>query len=148
LRSKARAAVGAQAEVWDDTSADLDRELVEMDIEIAIAEAQLALDSADRATFEAAVGRQIEAYRAYADLLESRASSETESTLIQESPAAESIRVATAAAVERLRRYRDLTNEVSDSLRTGVLTALDHLDRTAARANRSPIDEPDRRAQP
>ena len=48
--------------------------------------------------------------------------------------ATESIRVATATAAGRLQRYRDLTNEVADSLREGVLAALDDLDRTAARA--------------
>jgi len=46
----------------------------------------------------------------------------------------ESIRVAAATAAGRLQRYRDLTNEAADSLRAGVLAALDDLDRTAARA--------------
>ena len=135
VRAKARAAVEAEIEAWDDTFADLDRELGEMDIEIAIAESQLALDSADdRATFEAAVGQQIEAYRAYAELLGERAASETEGTRVRGDAAAESIRVATATAVGRLQRYHDLTNEVAGSLRAGVLAALDDLDRTAARA--------------
>lgn len=133
-RSKARTAAEAEAGS-DDTSADLDLELAEMDIESAIAEAQLAIDSAEeRASFEEAVRREIEAYRAYADFLDQRIVSDTQSTPMRDSVAVESIRVATATADERLQRYRDLTNEVSDSLRAGVLTALDDLDRSAARA--------------
>jgi hypothetical protein len=139
-RSRPHTAVKAEARP-DDTSAYLDRELAEMDIEIAIAEAQLALDLAeDHAAFEPAVTREINAYRAYADLLDERTVSDPQSTPMRGSAAAEAIRVATAAAVERLRRYRDLTNEVSDSLRAGILTALDDLERSAARA-RSTDDE-------
>lgn len=102
-----------------------------MDVEIMIAEAQLDIDSAkDRATFESAVRRHIEAYRAYADLLDGRATPEKRGSLGRPDSPAESIRATTALALERLQRYRDLTNEVSDSLRAGVLAALDDLNRT------------------
>jgi chromosome segregation ATPase len=132
VRSRASAAVDAEAEA-EETSADLERDLIEMDVEITIAEAQLDIDSAkDRATFESAVRRHIEAYRAFADLLDGRGTPQKRASPGRPDAPAESIRATTALALERLQRYRDLTNEVSDSLRAGVLAALDDLDRNAA----------------
>jgi hypothetical protein len=106
-----------------------------MDIDVLIAEAQLELDSADdRASFEAAVRRQIDAYRAYAELLEGRARHGSEGVLGQWDGDGDSIRHRTAATAQRLERYRELSNEVSHSLKASVLAALDDLDRAAARA--------------
>ena len=136
VRSMMRPVAESDVEPLDRTSAQLNGELDKMDIELAIAEAQLDLDAAsDGAAFEAAVGRQIEAFRAYVALLErGGAGAVAESPPVRPAAAAESVRAATATALERLRRYRELSSEVSDSLRAGVLAALDDLDRAAAKA--------------
>lgn len=130
MRSRARAA--AEAATWDDYSAVLDQDIEEIEIGISIAEAQLALDSADDgAAFEAAVGRQIGAHEAYAELLDAGIRGEDPR---DREAIIDSIRARAATALECLQRYRDLSNEVSDSLRAGVLAALDDLDRAATQA--------------
>jgi hypothetical protein len=99
---------------------DVQREIQSMDVEIALAEAQLDMDSArDRETFDAAVVRQIEAYRGLAALQQASGKA---GTLV------ESLRSGIKTASARLQRYRALSTQVSDSLRAGVLVALDDLD--------------------
>jgi hypothetical protein len=131
MRSSARAA--SESGVLRDASVELDREIDEIDIEIVIADTQLDLDSADDpAAFEAAAGRQIDAYRAYVELLQSPMRRGNVSVLGQ--PAfVEAVRDRTAAAAAALHRYRELSHGVAGSLRAGVLSALDDLERAAAR---------------
>lgn len=126
-QARSKAAV-AEAEAWDE-STELDRELDEIDIEVSIAEAQLDLDSVDdRASFEAVVERLIHAFRAYVELLEAGAMEGPRGARRQTEAVVESIRDGTTTAAVRLQRFRELSSEVSNSLRAGVLTALDDLD--------------------
>jgi hypothetical protein len=146
--SKARVAV--EAEAWDEHAVALDRELGEIDAEIAIAVAQLELDAAeDRAAFEAAVQRQIDAYRRYAQRLQGGAGAAGQGQPGRSGVAAASIRERGAAAAERLRRLRAASGEASNSLRAGVLAALDDLDRAAKQARPTrPLTSTDQRGMP
>jgi hypothetical protein len=113
----------------------LDHLFEEIETQIEITWTLFELDAVDdRAAFEAAVERQIDAYRAYVRGLEVEAGDggggEPEAIV-------EAVRARTAAAAAQLQRFRDLSNEVSDSLRAGVLAALDDLDRAAMRASAS-----------
>lgn len=101
---------------------DLQRELQLMDAEIEIANAQLDLDSAaDRDAFDAAVARQIEAYRGLAAVQSVSVHAVRARGLV------ESLRTGVNTANARLQRYRNLSAQISDSLRAGVLVALDDL---------------------
>jgi hypothetical protein len=125
LRSRARlAATADEADV-----AALASELDEIGFELSIAEAQLDLDAAHEGeAFVDAVRRQIDASRAYAEVLDDQAPPGTEGSRARSTDGG-AIRDYAATALERLQRYRALSTEVSDSLRAGVLAALDDLDR-------------------
>jgi hypothetical protein len=126
LRTRKRAARaassgGGSSRAWAGGGLDLDREIRVLEIEIDIAEAQLDLDAArDPEAFDAAVARQIDAYRALAASY--RTAGETDALV-------ESLRIGVRTAAARLERYRALSTQVSESLKPGVLVALDDLDR-------------------
>jgi hypothetical protein len=116
------------------TATGLRVELEAIEVELEIAEAQLDLDSAPgREPFDAAVVRQIDAYRAFARLLRARPARRGDASERQDRLTRTLARgVETADA--RLHRYRVLSTEVSDSLKASVLAALDDLDRVQAQS--------------
>jgi hypothetical protein len=129
LEAEARIRARSAATAHGADVATLASELDEIDLEVAIAEAQLDLDTADDgASFVDAVRRQIDASRAYAESVDDRISPRTGGSSARSADGG-SVREHAAIALERLQRYRALSSEVSDSLRAGVLAALDDLDR-------------------
>jgi hypothetical protein len=132
VRAKAREAAEAEAQAWDEDLVDLDRELDELDVELAIAEAQLEVDlAADQAAFEAAVQRQLDAYHAYVEGLQARAAQAGQTARGKLEAAVTSVRERRAAAAARLRSYRDASAQGAETLKAGVYQALDDLDRAA-----------------
>jgi hypothetical protein len=133
-RKKARAAedkAEARAEDLVELAGDLDA----IDIDIAIAVAQLDLDSAEsRAAFEAAVEQEIAAYQAYVEHLQAKAGRLRQGGRRRAGAVVSTFRDRTAAAAERLQRFRNTPGEASDALRAGVLAALDDLDHAAVEA--------------
>ena len=110
-----------------------DLEMDRIDAGLTIAETQCQLDTAvDRAAFEAAVQRLIAGYDDYAAALEERAAWLRAADRGSRDAQVASIRTRTAATVERFRRYGELSSTISDSLRAGVLAALDDVDRVVA----------------
>lgn len=106
--------------------------LEEIEAQIEIAGTQLELDAVeDGGAFATVAERQIAAYRAYAQVLERGAAQRR----LGADAMLASIRSAAAAATLHLQRLRELSNEVSASLRAGVLAALDELDRAAIRTS-------------
>lgn len=112
----------------------LDRWLDEMDIELAVADAQLEADcAADGAAFEAAVRRQIDAHNAHVERILTRvADGHTSRTVLEEQ--AQAVRESKVAATEQLTRYCEASAKASLALRAEVLVALDRLDRAVAMA--------------
>jgi hypothetical protein len=126
-RDAVRVALARGGRTRPDQSADpLDAAIDDIDIQIEIVSAQFELDDADsRTTFERSVARLLRAYRAHAELLEAATWATRPGETDQHAVA---IRVGLERTEEQLRRYQDLSREVTGSLRAGVLAALDDLD--------------------
>ena len=134
-RTKLREMAGSEVQAWDESFAELDWELDQIDTEITIAAAQLDLDAAeDRAAFEAAVGREIEAYTAYMEKLQVRAAQAKQSMRAKLEAVVKRVRERNATVAERLRTYREATAQASETLKAGIYQALDDLDRAVADA--------------
>jgi hypothetical protein len=115
--------------------AELGQELDELDVETAIAEAQLDADlAADSVAFAAAVQAELGAWTTYIDAMQAKAATSKSHAREQQEAVIRRVRERQAAARQRLQEYRDAADDASATLRARVSQAMDDLDQAAEEA--------------
>jgi hypothetical protein len=137
-RTRLRELRAADQAAWDAQVAELDRELDELEVEMAIADARLDAElAADDAAFAAAVEAELAAWSSRIDALDADAAARHHARAKQEA-AILRVRESRAAAKHQLEAFRDRSSKGAPGRRSEVSQALDDLERAADEAAAHP----------
>ena len=124
---------------WDAHVTELDRELNELDIEMAIAEARLDADlAADDMAFAAAVDTELDAWELHIDAMKARAAAAKLRARARREAAILRMRERRAAAKHKLQAFRKHASKTAPAERVEVRQAMDDLDQAADDAAAEP----------
>jgi hypothetical protein len=138
-RTRLRELHAADRAAWDAHAAELGRELDELEVEMAIAEARLEADlAADDLAFAAAVDAELDAWDLHIDALKARAAAARQRARAGHEAAILQVRARRAAAGQKLQAFRKGAAEATPARRAGVSQAMDDLDRAADEAATEP----------
>jgi hypothetical protein len=120
---------------WEAGVAELDRELAELDIEMAIAEARLDAElAADDVAFAAAVDTELDAWDVHIDAMKARAAAASQHARVKREAAILRLRERRAAAKHKLQAFREHGSAAAPVERAEVSRAMDDLDQAADEA--------------
>jgi hypothetical protein len=138
-RTRLRELRAADQAAWDAQVTELDRELDELEVEMAIADARLDAElAADDAAFAAAVDTELAAWSSRIDALQTGAAAARHHTRAKQEAAVLRVRERQAAAKHQLQAFRNRSSKGAPARRTEVSQAMDDLDRAAYQATAEP----------
>jgi hypothetical protein len=131
-RTRRRAITALEDQTRHRAVVELEYELDEIDVELAIAEAQMDVNVApDSQAFGATAEREIAAYGQYVEWMQGKAARAGADLRPASEALVRELRERRAVATEQLRRYRDAENARLETSRADVDRALAELDRVA-----------------
>ena len=134
-RTRLRELRAADQAAWDAQVAELDRELDELEVEMAIAEARLDADlAADDVAFAAAVDAELEAWSSHIDAMQAIVTAAKQHAREWREAAILRLQERRAAAKHQLQAFREGSAEASGVRRAEVSRAMDDLNRAADQA--------------
>jgi recombination DNA repair RAD52 pathway protein len=134
-RTRLRELHQADQAAWDAHVAELDRELDELEVEMAIAEARLNAElAADDAAFAAAVDAELDAWSGHIEVMQARAAAAKQHARTKREAAILRVRERRTAARHQLQAFRKGASKPTPARRAEVTHAMDDLDRAADEA--------------
>jgi hypothetical protein len=138
-RTRLRELREADQASWDAHVAELNQELDELEVEMAIAEARLDADLAtDDAAFAAAVDTELDAWSIHIDTMQASVAAAKHHARVKREAAILRVRERRAAAKHKLQAFRKGSLTAAPARRAEVSQAMDDLDRAADEAAAEP----------
>jgi hypothetical protein len=135
MRTRLRELRAADQAVWDAHVAELDRELDELEVEMAIAEARLDAElAADDVAFAAAVDTELDAWSVHIDTMQASAVAAKHHARAKREAAILRVQERRAVAKHQLQAFRKGSSEAAPARRADVSQAMEDLDRAADEA--------------
>jgi hypothetical protein len=138
-RTRLRELRAADRAAWDTQAAELEGELDDLEVELAITEARLDAELAvDDAAFAAAVEAELEAWTSRIDALQASAAAARHHARATQEAAMLRVQQRRAAAKHQLQAFRTHAATVAPAERAKVTRAMDDLDQAAEEAAAEP----------